>query len=146
MGIHKRSRRKERKSKSKSGVQRSNPLLWEKIVSRVKSGSRGGKKGQWSARKAQLAVLEYKKEGGKYKGKKSENNSLVRWTRQKWRTKSGRPSLETGERYLPEQAIKSLTSREYSRTSASKRRGMKKGRQYVSQPKSISYKTKKYIQ
>ena len=148
MGLHKRSRRKESKPKrgSKSPVQRSNPALWKRIVSRVKSESRAGKKGQWSARKAQLAVLEYKKRGGTYKGKKSQNNSLVKWTRQRWRTKSGRPSLKTGERYLPEKAIQSLTSREYARTSATKKRGMKKGFQYVSQPETIASKTKKYRQ
>lgn len=129
---------------SKKTAKKSNPALWKRIVARVKSGSQGGKPGQWSARKAQIAVQRYKKAGGGYKGKKSSSNSLSKWTKQKWRTKSGKPSLKTGERYLPEKAIKSLSSKEYSETSRAKRKGMEKGKQFVRQPKSIAKKVKKY--
>ena len=70
---------------------KTNPSLWKRVVARVKAGDKGGKSGQWSARKAQLAILAYKKAGGGYRGAKSASNSLAKWTRQKWRTKSGKP-------------------------------------------------------
>lgn len=127
-----------------SVAKKSNPTLWSKIVSSVKAGSKGGNPNQWSARKAQLAVKKYKESGGGYQGKKSESNSLKKWTDQKWRTKSGKPSLETGERYLPEKAIKSLSKKEYESTTKAKREGLKKGKQFVSQPKKIKKKTSKF--
>ena len=70
--------------------------------------------------------------------------SLKSWTKQKWRTKSGKKSSETGERYLPSAAIKALSPKEYAATTAAKRRGTKKGKQFVSQPKKIAKKTRKY--
>ena len=75
---------------------------------------------------------------------KPSQQSLKNWTKQKWRTKSGKPSGETGERYLPEKAIKSLSSSEYAATSKAKREGTKKGKQFVKQPKKIAKKTAKY--
>jgi hypothetical protein len=75
---------------------------------------------------------------------KSPQKSLKAWTKQKWRTKSGQPSAKTGERYLPEKAIKSLTSAEYSATTKAKREGTAKGQQFVRQPKSIAKKTAKF--
>jgi hypothetical protein len=127
-----------------STAKKSNPKLWSRIVSEVKSSSKGGNSGQWSARKAQLAVAKYKKAGGGYKGAKGSDNSLSKWTKEKWGTKSGKPSLETGERYLPKAARESLSSKEYSRTSRAKRLGMAMGKQFVPQPKSIKEKTAKY--
>jgi hypothetical protein len=126
-----------------SVAKKKNPALWDRVVSSVKSGSKGGDPGQWSARKAQLAVAKYKDAGGSYVGKKSESNSLSKWTKQEWRTKSGKPSSETGERYLPEKAIKSLSSSEYAATTRSKRQGGGTG-SVVRQPKSIANKVKKY--
>jgi hypothetical protein len=74
--------------------------------------------------------------------------SLKNWTKQKWRTKSGKPSTQgpkaTGERYLPEKAIKSLSSSEYAATTAAKRKGTKQGKQFVAQPKTVAKKTKVY--
>tara|TARA_R100000458_G_C8143695_1_gene153890 strand:+ start:349 stop:597 length:249 start_codon:yes stop_codon:yes gene_type:complete len=71
-------------------------------------------------------------------------HSLKSWTKQKWRTKSGKPSAKTGERYLPEKAIKSLTPAEYAATTRAKREGKRKGKQFVRQPKSIAKKTAKF--
>jgi len=99
-----------------SVTKKKNPELWNRIVSSVKAGTKGGDAGQWSARKAQLAVSKYKEAGGKYDGKKSSSNSLSKWTKQEWTTKSGKPSKETGERYLPKKAIESLTPQEYAAT------------------------------
>ncbi len=70
--------------------------------------------------------------------------SLKNWTKQKWRTKSGKPSAKTGERYLPEKAIKSLTSAEYAATTKAKRQGKAAGKQFVKQPKGIAKKTARF--
>ena len=70
--------------------------------------------------------------------------SLKSWTKQKWRTKSGKPSAKTGERYLPTSAIKSLSSAEYAATTRAKRKGTAKGKQFVAQPKKVAAKVKPY--
>jgi hypothetical protein len=70
--------------------------------------------------------------------------SLKRWTKQKWRTKSGQPSGKTGERYLPEKAIKALSPAEYAATTKAKREGTRAGKQFVRQPKSIAKKTARF--
>ena len=70
--------------------------------------------------------------------------SLKSWSKQKWRTKSGKPSKETGERYLPTAAIKALSPQEYAATTRAKRKGTKAGKQHVKQPKKIRAKTKRY--
>jgi hypothetical protein len=75
---------------------------------------------------------------------KSSQKSLKNWTKQDWRTKSGKPSKQTGERYLPASAIKALTPAEYSATTAAKRKGTAAGKQFVKQPKTISKKTARF--
>ena len=75
---------------------------------------------------------------------KKSQRSLKSWTKQKWRTKSGKKSSETGERYLPEKAIKSLSSKEYAATSKKKREDTAKGKQFSKQPKKIAKKTRQY--
>ena len=79
---------------------------------------------------------------------KAPQKSLANWTRQKWRTKSGKPSTQgskaTGERYLPEAAIKALSSSEYSASSAAKRKATRAGRQFSKQPKTIAKKTARF--
>ena len=70
--------------------------------------------------------------------------SLINWGKQKWRTKSGKPSAKTGERYLPAAAIKSLSASEYAATSRAKRQGKAAGKQFVAQPKTIAKKTKRF--
>ena len=75
---------------------------------------------------------------------KAPQQSLKNWTSQKWRTKSGKPSSETGERYLPANAIKSLSSAEYAATTRAKRAGKAKGKQFVAQPKTIAKKTSRF--
>ena len=76
--------------------------------------------------------------------KKASQRSLDKWTGQKWRTKSGKPSKKTGERYLPKKARAALSSKEYAATSAKKRKDTKSGKQYSSQPKKIARKTSRY--
>jgi hypothetical protein len=75
---------------------------------------------------------------------KQSQKSLKEWTEQKWTTKSGKPSSKTGERYLPEAAIKSLSSAEYAATTKAKREGTKAGKQFVKQPKAIAKKVSKF--
>ena len=75
---------------------------------------------------------------------KKSQRSLRSWTKQKWRTKSGKKSSETGERYLPEKAIKSLTPQEYAASTKKKREDTKKGKQPSKQPKRVAKKTRKY--
>ena len=69
--------------------------------------------------------------------------SLKNWSKQKWRTKSGKKSSVTGERYLPSAAIKALSASEYARTTAAKRKGKAAGKQFVKQPKGIANKVRK---
>lgn len=75
---------------------------------------------------------------------KAPQQSLKAWGNQKWRTKSGKKSSETGERYLPEAAIKSLSPQEYAATTRAKRAGKAKGQQFVAQPKGIAKKVAPY--
>ena len=126
-----------------------NPALRERIKDRILAGSKGGKPGQWSARKAQLLAQQYEKSGGGYRGGKTKaQKSLSKWTGEKWRTKSGKPSTQgsdaTGERYLPSRAIKSLSSKEYAATTRAKREGTRAGKQFVSQPRKIAKKTSRF--
>ena len=75
---------------------------------------------------------------------KKSQRSLKAWSKQKWRTKSGKPSKQTGERYLPTAAIKSLTPQEYAATTKEKRKGKKAGKQFTKQPKGIAKKTARF--
>jgi hypothetical protein len=105
-----------------SKVERSDPQLWERVKRDLTCSDKGGKPEQWSARKAQLAVQEYKRRGGGFRGRKPKDTSLEQWTEEEWGTKSGRKSLESGERYLPKRAREELTDEEYRATSDKKRR------------------------
>ena len=80
----------------------------------------------------------------KVRGLKKSQESLVKWGKEDWGTKSGKNSSDTGERYLPKKARESLTNEEYARSSDAKRKGKAKGKQFVKQPKDIAKKTKKY--
>ena len=76
--------------------------------------------------------------------KAKSQQSLDKWSKQEWGTKSGKPSAKTGERYLPRKAIDSLSSSEYAATTRAKRQGTKAGKQHVAQPKKIAKKTKSH--
>jgi hypothetical protein len=75
---------------------------------------------------------------------KASQKSLKDWGSQKWSTKSGKPSSETGERYLPEKAIKALSSAEYAATTKAKREATAKGEQFAKQPKKVAEKIKRF--
>lgn len=128
---------------------RTDEAKWKRIVASVKAGDKGGKPGQWSARKAQLATQRYKESGGGYRGPKTKaQQSLTKWTKEDWGTKSGKPSTQgpeaTGERYLPKKARAALSPAEYAATTRAKREGTAKGQQFVKQPKRIAEKTAKH--
>ena len=76
--------------------------------------------------------------------KKESQKSLSKWTKQNWRTKSGKPSGKAGERYLPAKAIKAMSDKEYAATTRKKRADTKKGKQFSKQPKKIAAKTRSY--
>lgn len=122
-------------------AKRSDPGLWEQVKVEVTALDKGGAPGSWSARKAQLAVQEYKRRGGGYIGRKGADNHLAQWAREDWGTQSGRDSRETGERYLPKAAREALTPAEYERTSDKKRVDSKAGKRVSKQPADIAAKT-----
>ena len=126
-----------------STAKKTNPSKWKRIVAAVKAGTKGGRAGQWSARKAQIATARYKKSGGGYKGAKKASNSLSKWSKQKWRTSDGSKS-EGKKRYLPDAAWKSLSPAEKRATNRAKAAGNKKGKQFVKQPKRIAKKVRRY--
>lgn len=134
----------QRRQNPRETVRRTHPALWERIVRAVTDGARGGRPGEWSARKAQIAVTLYRAAGGGYLGPKSPSNSLARWTAQRWRTKSGKPSLVTGERYLPAAAIEALSPQEYGATTRAKRAGLARGEQFTPQPPRIAAKVRPF--
>lgn len=124
---------------------RTNEKLWEQSKAKAKA-KMGGKH---SARAMQLAGKLYKEAGGSYSGPKTKaQKSMSKWTKESWGTKSGKNSTQgkdaTGERYLPKKARESLSSKEYSKTSAKKRQDTAKGKQFSKQPKAIAKKTAKY--
>ena len=120
---------------------RTNEALWEKAKAEAKA-KMGGKH---SARSMQLAGKIYRDKGGSYTGPKTEaQKSLSKWSKESWQTKSGKPSSETGERYLPKKAIEALTPAEYAATTRAKREGTRQGKQFVAQPKKVAEKVAKY--
>ena len=122
------------------------PALRERLKEKIMRGSKGGSRGQWSARKAQLLVKAYEDAGGGYTGPKSKQaKNLTKWTKQDWGTKSGKNSTQgkgaTGERYLPKAARDALSPQEYGATTRKKREDLAKGRRVSKQPKKIAKKT-----
>jgi hypothetical protein len=119
----------------------SNPGLRERIKKRILAGGKGGRPGQWSARKAQMVAQEYKKAGGSYRsGPSKSQKSLKRWTKQEWRTPSGKPSVQgpkaTGEVYAPKRAIEKLRSSpggmaKLAAATRAKREASRKGEQFA---------------
>ena len=111
------------------------PELREKIKEKVKAGDKGGRPGQWSARKAQLLATEYKKEGGDYKegGKSEGQKHLTDWTKEKWQTADGKPAIhgKTTSRYLPKKAWDKLSPDEKKATDEKKKAGSRTGKQFV---------------
>ena len=111
------------------------PELRERLKEKIKKSDKGGRKGQWSARKSQLLAAEYKKESGGFRGKKGKSQKdWERWTSERWQTKSGKARARRGrttERYLPKKAWDRLSPDERRATDRKKRVGSRKGKQFV---------------
>ena len=125
---------KKTASKSKQDDNYTKPELREKIKDEVMAGDKGGRPGQWSARKAQLVAHEYVAEGGGYKHPRNEaQEHLKQWGDEKWHTADGKPAIqgETTHRYLPDEAWKELSPEQKKATDEKKVRGSRKGKQFV---------------
>jgi hypothetical protein len=110
------------------------PELRERIKDRIMAGSKGGKPGQWSARKAQLLAQQYEKSGGGYEGEKTPSQkSLSKWSKEKWQTSDKKPAERKGgtTRYLPKKAWDKLSPAEKAATNKKKQEGSRKGKQFV---------------
>ncbi|GAB1204643.1 hypothetical protein APSETT445_003305 [Aspergillus pseudonomiae] len=117
------------------------PELREQVKEEVRQSDKGGKPGQWSARKAQFMASEYKKRGGDYTTSKEEGQdesqkSLEQWGKEEWQTKEGSGTAKqedgTRKRYLPKKAWEKMSEKEKEETEKKKRKGSKKGKQFVS--------------
>ena len=120
---------------------RTNEALWEKSKAKAKA-KMGGKH---SARAMQLAAKYYKEAGGGYSGSKTKaQESMTKWTKEDWGTKSGKNSVRgkdaTGERYLPKKKREAMSDKDYKATSDKKRKDTKAGKQYSKQPKKAGKK------
>jgi hypothetical protein len=126
---------------AKGTAEKTDQALWERVKSEITAGDKGGRAGQWSARKAQLAAKEYQSRGGGYRGPKGKGNHLRQWTDEGWGTRSGAKSRESGERYLPRSAREALSEDEYRRSTSRKRADTSRGKQFSRQPKDVAEKT-----
>ncbi|KAI9367438.1 hypothetical protein BJX61DRAFT_528446 [Aspergillus egyptiacus] len=115
------------------------PELREQVKEEIQQGDKGGKPGQWSARKAQMTASEYKARGGDYTTSKDEKQSqqknLDKWTEEEWQTKEGSGTAKqddgTRKRYLPKKAWEEMTEEEKQQTEERKMEGSKEGKQFV---------------
>jgi len=129
-----------------ASAKKTDPGLWEKVKQEYMDSSKGGAPGQWSARKAQLSVQEYKRRGGGYEEDSAaqKNTDLHQWTEADWGTKSGDESGETGERYLPKKVRMLLTEEEYRRSTEKKKSDSHQGdEQFSDQPDDVKEKVAK---
>ena len=114
------------------------PDLREHIKADVMQGDKGGRPGQWSARKAQMVAHEYEAEGGGYKGgPDATQQSLQHWGEEHWTTSDGKPAERADgmHRYLPEKAWDDLSSAEKKATEQKKLAGDHEGKQFVANTK-----------
>jgi len=124
-------------------AKRTDPELWDKVKDEITRSGKGGTPGQWSARKAQMAVQAYKSRGGGYadEGPERDETDLHQWTEEDWGTKSGARSATTGERYLPREVRMLLTEDEYRRSTEKKTSDSHDGSEQVSdQPDDVAEK------
>ncbi|RKH89330.1 hypothetical protein D7Y21_11095 [Corallococcus sp. AB045] len=130
----KRAARKSHTSASASS-RYTNPALRERLKNRIMKSDKGGRAGQWSARKAQLLAAEYKKAGGGYRGARgTSQRHLSSWTKEKWGTQDGGTRARHGRttaRYLPKEAWAHLSPAQKKATERRKRTGSRAGRQFV---------------
>lgn len=130
--------KKAAKKSSKLTAAYDKPALRERIKARVMKGVKGGRAGQWSARKAQLLAHEYEAAGGGYEGARtSTQKHLKKWGEEKWHTSDGKPAArgKAMTRYLPDKAWDKLTPAQKRATNAKKLKASAKGKQFVKNTK-----------
>ena len=131
------SKASAKKTTSKSGdpALYTKPELREKLKDQITAGDKGGRPGQWSARKAQLLASEYEKEGGGYKkgSRTGKQKHLEEWTEEKWQTADGKKAErgKTTARYLPKEAWEKLTPAQRKETDEKKKKTSRTGKQFV---------------
>lgn len=115
------------------------PRLRDRLKKKIIAGDKGGKAGQWSARKAQLLAAEYKKAGGGYLkgGRTTTQKNLKRWTKEQWTTADGKRAIRPGgtRRYLPKKAWTGLNEQQKAATNQKKVKGSRQGKQFVANTK-----------
>ena len=124
-----------KKSSRSASDNYTDPELRERIKAEIMAGDKGGKPGQWSARKAQLVAHTYTAKGGGYKHERDETQDhLKQWTEEKWKTIDGKPAIQKDatSRYLPEKAWKELTPAQQQATDRKKKVASRQGKQFVS--------------
>ena len=127
--------------KSASEDQYTKPELRDQIKAEVMAGDKGGKPGQWSARKAQMVAHEYEARGGGYKHERTEaQEHLHEWTAEHWETSDGKPAERDGgtTRYLPAEAWDKLTPAQKKATNVKKVEGSRAGKQFVANTSAAS--------
>jgi len=128
-------RRRQSMTKRSNEQKYTDPDLREKIKEEIKESDKGGRPGQWSARKSQLLTREYEKRGGSYTGDKDESQkNLEKWTDEEWQTQEGDSRARSGDetaRYLPKEAWEKMSDEEKRETEEKKREGSKQGQQHV---------------
>jgi hypothetical protein len=132
--------------KAASDQEYTKPELREKLKKKIQGGDKGGRPGQWSARKAQLLAQEYKHEGGSYKKPRTKKQeSLNQWTEEKWTTADGKKAVrgKTTARYLPKKAWDQLSPAEKKATNKKKEAGARQGKQFVANTKAAAGARKK---
>ena len=137
-----------KKSSSKSGdpALYTQPELREKLKDQITAGDKGGRPGQWSARKAQLLAAEYEKEGGGYKkdGRTDKQKHLESWGEEKWQTADDKKAEQgkTMARYLPKEAWEKLTPAQRKETDEKKKKSSRTGKQFVANTPAASKASK----
>lgn len=125
----------KKKAATASAGKYTKPSLRERFKTEIQASDKGGRKGEWSARKSQLLTQAYEKHGGGYRGGKSASQkNLESWTEAKWQTKDGDARARHGkeiDRYLPAKAWEKLTPAEKKATDTKKRAASRKGKQMV---------------
>jgi hypothetical protein len=130
----------------KASQEYTKPDLRDKLKKKIVASDKGGRPGQWSARKAQLLAQEYEKAGGGYAKPRSEaQKSLVKWTKEDWTTSTGEKAVQGAKtkRYLPKEAWKKLSKNEKEATERKKVEGSKRGSQFVANTKAAASARKK---
>lgn len=152
------SYKKGGKSKVNEAGNYTKPGMRKRMFQNIKSSNvQGTAAGKWSARKAQLLAKRYKAAGGGYKemggmvdmveslksgGMKGPQMSLKKWSDQKWRTKSGKRSTDTGERYLPSSVIESMSPGQIAAENRKKRAANKAGKGSAPYSKEVASKVR----